>query len=196
MESHDKSLIRDLFRALIERGASVNARDLRTGESILHATCRLNNSVTVCAILSTTEGRRLTNRADRRLNRPIHLATAARNHDAIAELFRSGADLNPINSDGLSPLHIAALANDVDTAASLLEYGANPNLRTDQGRTIQHCLPNDADTRSFVGLLEREKVRRSRPSIFSSNHPLATLAISPTVRDGFFPTKITSEKAR
>jgi ankyrin repeat protein len=178
----DEAAICQFIMALLNRGADPTVRNLVTGETALHAACRTSQTLSVAALLQPSNGRSVINASDHLLNRPLHLATAARHHEAIAELFRAGADMNPVNRDGYSPLHLAALANDIPTAEALLKHDANPRLRTGLGKSARQCIPSEINPEKFSALLDSETARRQRPSIFSSNHPLAALTTSPLAR--------------
>lgn len=56
---------------------------------------------------------------------PLHVATYARNHDAIRLLAEAGADLNAMEHQRYDPVTIAAVADDDGTLALLLKLGAS-----------------------------------------------------------------------
>lgn len=55
----------------------------------------------------------------------VHVATYARQRDAIALLARAGADLNAFDEQRYDPVTIAAVADDEETLALLLRLGAS-----------------------------------------------------------------------
>ncbi len=61
---------------------------------------------------------------------PLHLATFARQRQAIRLLAAAGADLNAFEYQRYDAVTIAAVANDEETLALLLSLGANPRNRT------------------------------------------------------------------
>ena len=56
---------------------------------------------------------------------PLHVATYARQREAIRLLAAAGADLNAFDYQRYDPVTIAAVANDEETLARLLQLGAS-----------------------------------------------------------------------
>jgi hypothetical protein len=61
---------------------------------------------------------------------PLHVATFARQRDAIRELAAAGADLGALEDDRYDAVTIAAVADDEQTLALLLSLGASSGLTT------------------------------------------------------------------
>ncbi|MDM0071995.1 ankyrin repeat domain-containing protein [Variovorax sp. J31P207] len=61
---------------------------------------------------------------------PLHVATYARQREAIGALARAGAKLDAFENDRYDAVTIAAVADDVPTLALLLSLGANPGQTT------------------------------------------------------------------
>jgi len=61
---------------------------------------------------------------------PLHVATYARQAEAIGLLARAGARLDALENDRYDAVTIAAVADDVPTLALLLSLGANPGQTT------------------------------------------------------------------
>jgi ankyrin repeat protein len=61
---------------------------------------------------------------------PLHVATYARQAEAIGVLARAGARLDALENDRYDAVTIAAVADDVPTLALLLSLGANPGQTT------------------------------------------------------------------
>ena len=61
---------------------------------------------------------------------PLHVATFARQREAIAALIDSGADIGALESGRYDAVTIAAVADDEPTLALLLERGASAKLIT------------------------------------------------------------------
>jgi len=61
---------------------------------------------------------------------PLHVATYARQREAIGVLARAGARLDAFENDRYDAVTIAAVADDVPTLALLLSLGANPGQTT------------------------------------------------------------------
>jgi ankyrin repeat protein len=66
--------------------------------------------------------------------RPLHSATAARDHDAVRALLEAGADPNVRQQGGFTPLLAAAHADDPELTRMLLEHGADRAVAADDGR--------------------------------------------------------------
>jgi hypothetical protein len=62
---------------------------------------------------------------DRRGRTPLHVATFARQHEAIRLLAAAGADLGALEDDRYDAVTIAAVADDEPTLALLLQLGAS-----------------------------------------------------------------------
>jgi ankyrin repeat protein len=56
---------------------------------------------------------------------PLHVATFARQRDAIRALAKAGADLNALEADRYDAVTIASVADDEETLALLLSFGAS-----------------------------------------------------------------------
>jgi ankyrin repeat protein len=56
---------------------------------------------------------------------PLHVATYARQRDAIRALAQAGANLNALENDRYDPVTIAAVADDEETLRLLLSLGAS-----------------------------------------------------------------------
>jgi uncharacterized protein len=61
---------------------------------------------------------------------PLHVATFAKQRDAIRALAKAGADLNKLESDRYDAVTIASVADDEDTLRVLLQLGANAKQTT------------------------------------------------------------------
>jgi hypothetical protein len=67
---------------------------------------------------------------DRRGRTPLHVATFARQREAIRALVAAGADLAALEDDRHDAVTIAAVADDEETLRLLLELGASAKLVT------------------------------------------------------------------
>ena len=61
---------------------------------------------------------------------PLHVATFAKQRDAIRALAKAGADLGALENDRYDAVTIASVADDEDTLRLLLELGASAKLTT------------------------------------------------------------------
>ena len=66
--------------------------------------------------------------------RPLHSATAARDHEAVRALLEAGADPNVRQQGGFTPLLSAVHNDDVRSTELLLRHGADPAQAADDGR--------------------------------------------------------------
>jgi ankyrin repeat protein len=66
--------------------------------------------------------------------RPLHSATAARDHDAVRALLEAGADPNVRQQGGFTPLLAAVHADDPELTRMLLDHGADRTMAADDGR--------------------------------------------------------------
>lgn len=70
-------------------------------------------------------GRADINARDAHGRTPLHVATFARQRDAVRALVRAGADLNLLENDRYDAVTIASVANDEETLRVLLSLGAS-----------------------------------------------------------------------
>ncbi len=70
------------------------------------------------------------NGRDPRGRTPLHVATFARQHEAIRALIQAGADANLLENDRYDAVTIAAVAGDEETLRLLLSLGASARLVT------------------------------------------------------------------
>lgn len=61
---------------------------------------------------------------------PLHVATYARQREAVTALAKAGANLDRLEDDRYDAVTIAAVADDVPTLALLLSLGASPGQTT------------------------------------------------------------------
>ena len=61
---------------------------------------------------------------------PVHIATFARQRDAIVALHKAGADLDRLENDRYDAVTIAAVADDESTLRTLLQLGASARQTT------------------------------------------------------------------
>lgn len=75
---------------------------------------------------------------------PLHLS-AEKGHDkCIRALLDSGADVDAINSTGLTALHLAASNGHIDVVTTLLIHDANVEAADDSGWTALHHAASNA----------------------------------------------------
>jgi ankyrin repeat protein len=123
----------DLVRALVSKGADVNAAQA-DGMTALHWAA-LNGDLKVTDVLlvagATTEP--LT-----RLGgyTPLHLASSRGHAPVVARLLEGGSKPKALTATGVQPIHLAAQAGSAEAVRFLLDRGADPNARDNPpGRT-------------------------------------------------------------
>jgi uncharacterized protein len=95
--------------------------------SALHAAAHRGDATRLAALLA--EGA-APNSRDPHGRTPLHVATFARQRDAIRRLVKAGADLGALENDRYDAVTIAAVADDEETLALLLSLGASAKLVT------------------------------------------------------------------
>ena len=140
----------DVVRALVGRGASVNARasDTDTEAYVLHNLVR----------------RERFNRNGRRSRRPeclsdgttpLHLSALKGHAGATESLMASGANVNVRTNDGYAPLHYAAYCGHTAAMQVLLNHGAAVDLRSEIGETPLHLAAWEGHTDAAALLLSK-----------------------------------------
>ena len=114
------------IRALINKGADVNARN-SYGNTPLHNATIYNNFEVVTALIDAGSDVNAKNNDD---DTPLHCAL---DPEIVKMLIKAGADVNAKNKDGNIPLHYAW--DDPETIKILLEAGADVNTKDKDGKT-------------------------------------------------------------
>ena len=146
-------------RALLTRGAHVNAQENWKGQTALMWAAAANNAETVQALIEAGAdvhartkyrtvpqfqtggfGRRAERNSDATKQsglEALHFAVRAGAVDAVNVLLKSGATVHDVTSDGTGVLVMAIASTHFELAAVLLERGADPNAKA-QGWTPLH----------------------------------------------------------
>lgn len=95
--------------------------------SALHAAAHHGDSKVLASALASGTS---PNSRDSRGRTALHVATFARQRDAIRQLEKAGADLGAFENDRYDAVTIAAVADDEKTLALLLSLGASAKLVT------------------------------------------------------------------
>lgn len=93
----------------------------------LHAAAQSGDAARIAALLAAGAD---PNQRDGHGRTPLHVATFARQREAIRQLAKGGADLGALEADRYDAVTIAAVADDEATLALLLSLGASAKLTT------------------------------------------------------------------
>ena len=124
MHARDK-----VIKALIERGANVNATDLKGGFSSLH-----------WVVIN----------ADPQMGSTDHV------DESIVALAKGGADVNCTDFNFATPLHIAAQKGNKVVVDSLIRLGADPDLTDITGRNST-AIAKEEEIKELIQKLQRMK---------------------------------------
>ena len=91
----------------------------------LHAAAAQGDTATLQRLLAGPSATALANARDAHGRTPLHVATFARQRDAIRTLAKAGAGLDLLENDRYDAVTIAAVADDEETLALLLSLGAS-----------------------------------------------------------------------
>jgi ankyrin repeat protein len=116
----------DKVRALLERGADVNAAQ-GDGMTALHHAARTGNRA--MAELLVGAGADLEARTRLGAHTPLHVASASGRAAVVAFLVAAGADVSALTTTGATPLHFASASGSSDAVAALLSGGAQVDPR-------------------------------------------------------------------
>jgi uncharacterized protein len=125
-------------------GADLSART-RDGFTPLHLAAYFGGAAAVRAILAAGESPDA-DAVNTFKVRPIHSATASRDHDSVRALLEAGADPNVQQQGGYTPLHTAAHSADAELVELLLAHDADCTLPDDEGK-IPRDMTSDAALR-------------------------------------------------
>ena len=127
----------DATATLLDRGASINAVDARSGRTALHVAAEANAANTVYLLLQRGASAYA---VDARGRTPMHCAAAACAYAAMHWLVTAGGPLESRDATGATPLLVAAAAakDDPDCITALLRGGADIAARDRQGLSALH----------------------------------------------------------
>jgi len=123
----------DVLRAELERDPDALSARTPEGFTPLHLAAFFGGGPAVRLLLAA--GAPADADADNQLGvRPLHSATAARDHDAVRALLEAGADPDVRQQGGFTPLLAAVHADDPELTRMLLDHGADRTMAADDGR--------------------------------------------------------------
>jgi ankyrin repeat protein len=124
---------RDAVRALLQKGADVNAAQ-GDGVTALHWAATRGDAELANMLLVAGANVRATTRFGGYM--PLHVAAERGFAPVVQALVKGGADANATTLRGTTPLMLAASAGDTASLAALLDAGAKPNVtETERGHT-------------------------------------------------------------
>jgi ankyrin repeat protein len=170
---------------LLQEGCDPQQKDHQTGRTLLHEACQTNNLALLAILLHNKKTLQTMNLSDDALNRPLHYAAMTMSSTAIEWLASVGADINPVNREGVTPFHLTALKADYKSASVLLTRGASIYLKTRDGRTITDllCRKNSDNAFQYLALVQARKIIIGAKSVFSINNPFTEI-VRPTLTSG------------
>jgi len=119
----------DRFRAFIEGGLDVNATTESDKWNFLHRALSSVRATPVPKMIQyLVEIGVDVNARDRRLWAPLHFAARIKNTEAMRILLDGGAEIDPVNDEGITPLRMTLLQKPLNRSATelLLSRGADP----------------------------------------------------------------------
>ncbi|GHV13533.1 hypothetical protein AGMMS49938_08250 [Fibrobacterales bacterium] len=124
---------RDTAKLLLSKGATSypNAQ----GHSLLHIAAIKNHAEMLKFLL---EKNKFCDILDNEFNTPIMLAIVGGSFDAFFVLYKNGANIKQVGSNGESLLHIAAKHNRLNIAECVLNGGVSIEVRDKNGKTPLH----------------------------------------------------------
>ena len=124
----------DLVRALLSRGAKVDARADDSDQGPLFVACMMGQSEAAKILLAAGVSPGSTYCGDEAV--PGIVAAATRNHlQVIDTLLNAGASIDDADAQGHTALHTSCFCGNQQCAVFLVERGANVNLRSKKGAT-------------------------------------------------------------
>ncbi len=109
----------------LREGTDINARDIISGETLLHQAVKLGDPEVIELLLA--EGADISAITDdARGHTPLHSAVRAGNHPVVETLLDAGVDIQAPNNFGETPLYYAVESGDMSMVGLLLDRGANP----------------------------------------------------------------------
>lgn len=138
-----KTFHASLIDSLLERGASVNAKDSSWRTPLHYFSCRPGKTYAVHAILNKGGNANL---QDFEGNTPLHLACQSNLREVVSLLLERGARVEVRNRDDMTALHLAALRSSEDVLDVLVDNGADMNAQDSRGNTPLHHVCSVSDT--------------------------------------------------
>lgn len=124
----------DLIEALLNKGATLNGKDI-DGRTLLHLAVIERN---VWKIKDLIEKGADVSVQDNDGNTPLHLAARGGYESIVNLLLDKGADVNKKTYNGYTSLHWAVEKDHKDVVKHLIEKGADVNVQDNDGRTPLH----------------------------------------------------------
>ena len=147
----------DIVLLFLDRGASVDSRDLLRRTALYKASSRGYAKVLQCLIDHGADPNAECDDKDgwRKVKwTALYVASKNGRLDIARTLVEHGADMNHQDNFGRSPLHIASRNQSTDLARLLLDHGANPNASDTWGVTALHEASTQGQTTLVMSLLE------------------------------------------
>lgn len=178
-------------KALLDRGANVNAVEEKYGITPLHMAAYQGNMELVQLLLD--RGANI-NAKDKEGEAPLHSASNNGQLQVVKLLINKGADINSRTNHGWTPLHYAAAIGSKEVAAILISRGANIKVRANDGKTTLDWAATKGHKevvellKSHSGNLEEKQTKTSPRTSKTENDKTSQNAkeFSSGLFDGFF----------
>lgn len=141
----------------------VNARDLTTGETGLHAVVERRDLTWVRFLLQRGAN---PNIADRNGVTPLQIAVQLGFVDGVERLVAGGSDVDVRNSTGETPLIIAILRRDIPVIEMLVSKGASLDRSDNSGRTARDYAAQMNDSRVLAAIEKAEADRGAKAETY------------------------------
>ena len=144
----------------------INARDITTGETGLHAVVERRDLTWVRFLLQRGAN---PNIADRNGVTPLQIAVQLGFVDAVERLITGGAAIDVRNSTGETPLITAILRRDVPVIEVLVANGASLDHTDNSGRSPRDYVAQLGDSRVATAIEKAEADRAGKAETYGPN---------------------------
>ena len=152
--------------ALLDQPGStiVNAREITTGETAMHAVVQRRDLTWVRFLLQRGAN---PNIADNNGVTPLQIAVQLGFIEGVARLIKGGANVDVANSTGETPLMTAIHRRDTGMIEVLIEAGANLDRTDNSGRTARDYAKLLASNEKVMAAIEKaETAREAEPETY------------------------------
>ena len=139
----------------------VNARDITSGETALHAVVQRRDLTWVRFLLQRGAN---PNIADRNGVTPLQIAAQLGFIEGVEQLLKRGADVDVSDSTGETPLISAVHRRDIKLVETLVTNGANPDRADNSGRSARDYALLMGARSGVLEAIEKAEKDRAEPA--------------------------------